>query len=148
VSNDLLANFMLYCLSQKVFANESTLMEMDEIITQIQQWRSTLTPGSAEDDESPTEGYRSAAYDRLFEGEQGERPECEEGGTPITAHIDDIDMVAKVRRIFHVQPCLLLQCIHIVFIPYITEICADYAWDAAYLIYALFYCCVLRLLSS
>jgi hypothetical protein len=74
-------------------------MEMDEIITQIQHWRTTLTQDSANNDDSPTvEGYRSAAYDRLFQGEQSERPECEEAGTQITAHIDDIDMVAKVRN--------------------------------------------------
>ena len=71
---------------------------MDEIITQIQLWRSTLTQDFAKDDDSPIEGYKSAAYDRLFQGDQSERPECEEAGTLITAHIDDIDMVAKVRN--------------------------------------------------
>jgi hypothetical protein len=79
------------------------LMEMDEIITQIRNWRTALSlppqPSIAETDQTG-EGYTSAAYDRVFGSDTSPRegPESDEGHyEPAASHIADIDMAAKVR---------------------------------------------------
>ena len=43
-------------------------MEMDEVITQIQQWRTALLhiPNEDNDDIIPSASYHSEAYDKLF----------------------------------------------------------------------------------
>lgn len=88
-------------LLQKVSANESMLMEMDEIITQIRLWRSTISlPEESEiEGEGTNVEYTSTAYDRLFHSEivHPEGPECEEEpSSGKFVHIADIDMAAKV----------------------------------------------------
>ena len=92
---------------QKVSGNESTLMEMDEIITQIQQWRNNIVKTDGEDESEiidKPEEYKSEAYDRLFGSHTQSypaAPECDEGADQDQpfVHIEDIDMVAKVIKL-------------------------------------------------
>lgn len=77
-------------------------MEMDEIITQIQQWRKSLTSTEVIENAEgtmPRTEYHSEAYDRLFGANQDpDAPECVEENSPTPfQHIADIDMVAKVK---------------------------------------------------
>ena len=80
------------------------LMEMDEVITQLQQWRTKRPDCDYTEPSNTNSGYQSDAYDRIF---QKDDPESDCGDVEYTPrsptekkYTADAEMVAKVSWLF------------------------------------------------
>lgn len=101
-------SWLLSSFSQSVFANESALMEMDEVITQIQLWHKRTSGSNQDNEAAPEESlhsstYHSEAYDRIFGKEKGpESDGAEIENIPRSRkeikYAPDEAMVAKVSK--------------------------------------------------
>ena len=77
---------------------------MDEVITQIQQWRTALLhiPNEDNDDIIPSASYHSEAYDKLFNSNKHtdcpESADNNEDNNTSIPYLADIDYIAKVSK--------------------------------------------------
>lgn len=76
-------------------------MEMDEVITQLQQWRNKRPEGDETELTAAKAAYQSDAYDRIFQKDGPESEGIDVEYTPRSPaermYIADEDMIAKVK---------------------------------------------------